>query len=164
MVTPHLHCEAKYLIRFSFTRGGPVPPNVSKSHVELPGFFRSFFKRENLFGFGFGGVYPRKLDLVWELVCGEPLVGAGCPVRGRLFHGHSARLGSLILLIPEPQVPGIFPYYLWSSANCCVVPLGLAQVSISGDELRRLYSINVPLILRHMVSALSSFPWRLGST
>lgn len=43
MVTPHLRCEAKYLIRFHFTRGGPVPPNISKSHVELPGFIKSFF-------------------------------------------------------------------------------------------------------------------------
>lgn len=43
MVTLHLHCEAKYLIRFYFTRGGPVILNVSKSDVELPSFFRSFF-------------------------------------------------------------------------------------------------------------------------
>lgn len=160
MVTPHLHCEAKYLIRFSFTRGGPVPPNVSKSHVELPGFLRSFLKGKPTW---IWGVYPRKLDLVWELVCGEPgWSGVSCV--GSAVPQAQCQAGKFNPADSRPQVPGIFPYYLWSSANYCVVPSGLAQVSISGDELRRLYFINVPLILRHMVSALSLFPWRLGST
>lgn len=61
-----------------------------------------FFKGKTFLGLDLG-VCPRKLDLVW-CICGEP---RGCS--GVTTVGHSARLGAVILLLPEPQVPGIFP-------------------------------------------------------
>lgn len=170
VVPLHLPCKAKYLIKFHFTRGGPVIAHVSKSDVELPSFFsRSFFK-----GKTWRGTYPRKLnlalrDLVWGmswlvqviLCLGQSQRSA--PLTGPCYSA-CCQDGKFNTADSSTPSPWIFSMLFVKLGQLFRFPLGISTSIYFLWRLEKTYFINVPLIFRHMPSALILFPWRLRCT